>query len=71
MSLGRLNGKKVLITASAQGIGRASAITMAKEGAQVIATDKNDNKIFMIFEKFLWIKILLDWKLNFLVEKDL
>jgi 2-keto-3-deoxy-L-fuconate dehydrogenase len=42
MSLDRLNGKKVLITASAQGIGRASAVAMAKEGAKVIATDKND-----------------------------
>ena len=35
----RLTGKTVLITAAAQGIGRASAIACAREGAQVIATD--------------------------------
>ena len=36
---GRLSGKKALITAAAQGIGRASAIAFAAEGAEVIATD--------------------------------
>ncbi|MDC8773521.1 SDR family oxidoreductase [Roseateles albus] len=35
----RLTGKTLLITAAAQGIGRASAIACAREGAQVIATD--------------------------------
>ena len=38
---GRLEGKRVLITAAAQGIGRASAIAMAREGAEVLATDVN------------------------------
>lgn len=38
----RLEGKKVLITAAAAGIGRATAELMAREGAQVIATDVND-----------------------------
>ena len=38
---GRLEGKRVLITAAAQGIGRASAIAMAREGASVLATDIN------------------------------
>ena len=36
---GRLSGKTVLVTSAAQGIGRASAIAMAKEGAKVWATD--------------------------------
>ncbi len=36
---GRLEGKRVLITAAAQGIGRASALAMAREGAAVLATD--------------------------------
>jgi 2-keto-3-deoxy-L-fuconate dehydrogenase len=36
---GRLDGKRVLITAAAQGIGRATAIAMAREGALVLATD--------------------------------
>ena len=37
----RLQGKKVLVTAAGQGIGRASAIALAAEGAQVWATDIN------------------------------
>lgn len=35
----RLNGKTVLVTAAGQGIGRASAVALAAEGARVIATD--------------------------------
>jgi 2-keto-3-deoxy-L-fuconate dehydrogenase len=38
---GRLAGKKALTTAAAQGIGRASSLAFAAEGAQVIATDIN------------------------------
>ena len=37
----RLQGKKVLVTAAGQGIGRASALALAAEGAQVWATDIN------------------------------
>ena len=36
---GRLEGKRALVTAAGQGIGYASAIAMAREGAKVIATD--------------------------------
>ena len=36
---GRLEGKKVLITAAARGIGRASALLFESEGAEVWATD--------------------------------
>ena len=42
MGQGRLLGKTVLITAAAQGIGRASALACAAEGAKVIATDINE-----------------------------
>ena len=38
---GRLEGKRVLVTAAAQGIGRASALALAREGADVLATDLN------------------------------
>jgi 2-keto-3-deoxy-L-fuconate dehydrogenase len=38
---GRLAGKRAFITAAAQGIGRATAETFLREGAQVIATDIN------------------------------
>ena len=37
----RLAGKKALVTAAGQGIGRAVAETFAREGAQVLATDIN------------------------------
>ena len=42
---GRLTGKRVLVTAAAQGIGRASALAMASEGAYVIATDINEEAL--------------------------
>jgi NAD(P)-dependent dehydrogenase (short-subunit alcohol dehydrogenase family) len=37
----RLDGKTALVTAAGQGIGRASALALAAEGAQVWATDVN------------------------------
>jgi len=39
--MGRLAGKTAFITAAGQGIGRATALAMAAEGAQVHATDVN------------------------------
>ena len=36
---GKLEGKTALVTSAAQGIGRASAIALAEEGAKVFATD--------------------------------
>lgn len=38
---GRLAGKTALVTAAAQGIGRATALAFAREGASVVATDIN------------------------------
>lgn len=38
---GRLSGKKILVTAAGQGMGRASALALAAEGAKVIATDRD------------------------------
>jgi NAD(P)-dependent dehydrogenase (short-subunit alcohol dehydrogenase family) len=35
----RLHGKKALVTAAGQGMGRAGALAFAREGAQVLATD--------------------------------
>ena len=41
----RLKNKKIIVTAAAQGIGRATALAFAKEGANVIATDINEEKL--------------------------
>ena len=43
--MGRLEGKTCLVTAAGQGIGRASVLAMAAEGAKVIATDINEEAL--------------------------
>ena len=43
--MGRLEGKRCFVTAAGQGIGRASATAMAREGAHVIATDLDEDKL--------------------------
>ena len=40
-----LKGKRALVTGAAQGIGRASALALAEEGAVVLATDTNRAKL--------------------------
>lgn len=42
---GRLQGKRVFVSAAGQGIGRAAALLMAKEGADVLATDLHPEKL--------------------------
>jgi len=41
----RLAGKTAIVTAAAQGIGRATALAFAAEGAEVFATDINRAKL--------------------------
>jgi NAD(P)-dependent dehydrogenase (short-subunit alcohol dehydrogenase family) len=42
MSLLKLNGKVAIVTGAASGIGRASAIAFAREGAKVVVADTNE-----------------------------
>lgn len=42
---GRVAGKKALITGAAQGLGAAHAATLAREGAQVLLTDINAERV--------------------------
>ncbi|HEY2683790.1 MAG TPA: SDR family oxidoreductase [Steroidobacteraceae bacterium] len=41
----RLSGKNALVTAAGQGIGRATALAFAAEGATVLATDRNHESL--------------------------
>jgi len=42
---GRLDGKRAFVTAAAAGIGRATALAFAREGAKVVATDIDANAL--------------------------
>src|ERR1700744_4377080 len=41
-SMGRLEGKSVIITGAGSGIGRAASLLFTKEGAKLIAVDRTD-----------------------------
>jgi len=50
---GRLEGKRALVTAAAQGIGRATALAFAAAGANVLATDVAEEKLADLAEAFV------------------
>lgn len=39
--MGRLAGKRAIVTGAGSGIGRASALRFAQEGARVLAVDRS------------------------------
>ena len=54
---GRLEGKKIVVTAAGQGIGKATAIAFHNEGAHVIATDLNEKTLADLNKVYPNIKI--------------
>ena len=54
---GRLQNKKIVVTAAGQGIGKATAIAFHDEGANVIATDINDKTLADLNKEYPKIKI--------------
>lgn len=56
--MGRMQGKTALVTAAGQGIGRASALAMAREGAHVIATDVNEAALAELAKEGLQTRVL-------------
>lgn len=55
---GRLTGKTAFITAAAQGIGRATALAFAREGAKVIASDIDSARLAAIADKRIAVRLL-------------
>ena len=49
---GRLKGKKTLITAAGQGIGRSTVLAFASEGAHVLATDIDPESLASLKKEF-------------------
>jgi NAD(P)-dependent dehydrogenase (short-subunit alcohol dehydrogenase family) len=40
--MGRLQGKRAVVTGAGSGIGRAAALLFAREGASVLAVDRDE-----------------------------
>ena len=53
----RLEGKKIVVTAAGQGIGKATAIAFHNEGAHVTATDLNDKTLADLNKEFSSIEV--------------
>ena len=54
---GRLEGKKIIVTAAGQGIGKATAIAFHNEGAHVTATDLNVKTLADLNKEYSNIKV--------------
>jgi meso-butanediol dehydrogenase / (S,S)-butanediol dehydrogenase / diacetyl reductase len=49
--MGRLNGKSAIITGASNGIGRASALLFAREGANLVLADVNEANLSQVEEE--------------------
>jgi 2-keto-3-deoxy-L-fuconate dehydrogenase len=65
---GRLAGKTAIITAAGQGIGRATALHMAREGAKVLATDINEEALASLAKEH---EAITTRKLNVMVPDEI
>ena len=63
----RLENKNIIVTAAGQGIGKATAIAFHKEGANVFATDINENTLKNLKDEYSKIDI---FKLDSTNKKD-
>jgi NAD(P)-dependent dehydrogenase (short-subunit alcohol dehydrogenase family) len=57
---GRLDGKVAVITGAAGGIGKASAVRFAAEGAQVVAADLSGDAVDEVAEQVGGIGVRVD-----------
>jgi len=48
----KLKGKNIVVTAAGQGIGKATAIAFCEEGANVFATDINENTLNILTKEY-------------------
>jgi meso-butanediol dehydrogenase / (S,S)-butanediol dehydrogenase / diacetyl reductase len=48
---GRLNGKNAIITGASNGIGRASALLFAREGARLVLADISEDNLLLVQEE--------------------
>ena len=66
----RLNGKRALVTAAGQGIGKATALAMAAEGAHVFATDVNTKTLKELSDEAANVGTLEIFELDVLSENS-
>lgn len=67
--MGRLAGKRAIITAAANGIGRATALAYAREGAEIIATDLDEAALQGLAEEGVARSVALDVRDSAAVKK--